>query len=876
MTEGIVAHLAEACNFGDNARPSAPQPRTLMLDAALSYAARGWRVLPVEPRGKRPLTPHGHLDATTDEATIRALWARWPDANVGIACAASGLVVLDVDGEHGRDLLTQAFPHGLPTTLRARTGREGGEHLYFAAPEGVRFPRALIDDDTAAEIKHKGYVVAPPSVHPSGRAYEWITPEAVAPAPAALMRRRGPQSAPAVPVLRATSAAGVGLAAQIKDVIQRDPPGALTAAWTRVFRGEPIAPIGARETTLTSLVMSAVNALSRVEIDAPPGLASCERRILLAGTSAEQISELFESSLVAADDAAEPGPTIKDVSEKLARALTKRRDELGVGSVDNERCWRGWVVRAYSKPTIMRTANLVSMADQAEAAMLELDGEERIYSRAGTLVHVVAATDSDEKLIRREPGAPLLAGLPHPRLRELLSAAATWHRPNKKGQPIEIEPPQVVAETLMARGRWRFDTIEGITEVPLFRADGSIMDVEGFDAKTGLLYRPSITYPRPPDAPTREVARAALDLLLEPFSDFPFRAASDRSALGSAILSIVGRPAIDGPIPMHSIDAPVQGTGKTLAAQLISLIGSGRRAASTIATHDDDEMRKRLLSIGLEGAPVILVDNVDGVFGTASLASVLTGESLRDRILGINKTVSVRVDGVWLMTANNASYAPDMPRRIIPCTLDAKVERPELRGAWKHDNIEQYVISNRGWLTVAALTVLRAFHIAGRPGHGQRKKGSYERWDDLVRAALIWLGAADPNAGTAALQLGSDPDAANLRALISAWKGCFTTPTTISTAVKYTVTLSKGAEQLRDALQLIDDGLNPAKIGYKLRSWKSRVIESDGQLCAFESKPDRTGVGGWFVAGSAFNAGDAGDCGGCPSDGVDGGRHNVP
>src|SRR3989442_15477637 len=75
------------------------------LASALTYAARGWLVLPVQPNGKAPLgalAPRGLRDATKDEATIRRWWAGAPDANVGIATGAtSGLVVLDVDPPHG-------------------------------------------------------------------------------------------------------------------------------------------------------------------------------------------------------------------------------------------------------------------------------------------------------------------------------------------------------------------------------------------------------------------------------------------------------------------------------------------------------------------------------------------------------------------------------------------------------------------------------------------------------------------------------------------------------------------------------------------------------------------------------------------------------
>ena len=66
-----------------------------MLDAALEYAARGWHVHPLRSRGKEPITPRGHKDASVDPDVICAWWTANPDANIGIAVAPSGLCVLD-------------------------------------------------------------------------------------------------------------------------------------------------------------------------------------------------------------------------------------------------------------------------------------------------------------------------------------------------------------------------------------------------------------------------------------------------------------------------------------------------------------------------------------------------------------------------------------------------------------------------------------------------------------------------------------------------------------------------------------------------------------------------------------------------------------
>src|SRR5262245_39141743 len=113
----------------------ADEPNPL-LRAALAYSARGWKVFPVEARGKRPLgrlVRHGLKEATTDEATIRNWWRREPRANVGVVTgAASGVDVVDLDvkGDGRRTLADFEEDHGRIETLTAETP-SGGQHLYL-------------------------------------------------------------------------------------------------------------------------------------------------------------------------------------------------------------------------------------------------------------------------------------------------------------------------------------------------------------------------------------------------------------------------------------------------------------------------------------------------------------------------------------------------------------------------------------------------------------------------------------------------------------------------------------------------------------------------------------------------------------------------
>lgn len=174
------------------AKTQGAQDENVRLRAALTYARRGWHVFPLhtpadeqgcscrkadcKDQGKHPRTLNGLKDATTNETQIRSWWEMWPEANIGISCGPSGLVVVDVDPRHGgdesfRDLVEDHGDEWL-ATVTAQTGGGGGHYLYLQpAEKRVRnatgiFPGIDLRGDG-------GYIVAPPSRHISGGSYSW-------------------------------------------------------------------------------------------------------------------------------------------------------------------------------------------------------------------------------------------------------------------------------------------------------------------------------------------------------------------------------------------------------------------------------------------------------------------------------------------------------------------------------------------------------------------------------------------------------------------------------------------------------------------------------------------------------------------------------
>lgn len=148
-----------------------------LLAAALAYVREGFAIFALMARGKYPLVSkkeggRGYKDATTDEETIRAWYAKEPRANIGLATGRiNNLFVLDVDGEQGEQSLAELVQKNgdLPDTVEVLTGK--GRHFYFQLPEGkVRCSASRLGPglDIRAD---GGYVVAPPSIHENGNVY---------------------------------------------------------------------------------------------------------------------------------------------------------------------------------------------------------------------------------------------------------------------------------------------------------------------------------------------------------------------------------------------------------------------------------------------------------------------------------------------------------------------------------------------------------------------------------------------------------------------------------------------------------------------------------------------------------------------------------
>jgi hypothetical protein len=186
-----------------------------LLAAALGYATDGVAVMPLHiPRfggctcaagarcssaGKHPWLRHGLHEASTDPAQVRAWWGRWPDANVGLA-TGKRLDVCDVDTPDALRRVLDLLDVIRPAGPLVRTGH--GWHLWYASGGLPNRVGVIPGVDWRGA---GGLVVAPPSLHATGRRYQFAQPYAgralpqVPEALARLVRPPAPPSAQAAP-----------------------------------------------------------------------------------------------------------------------------------------------------------------------------------------------------------------------------------------------------------------------------------------------------------------------------------------------------------------------------------------------------------------------------------------------------------------------------------------------------------------------------------------------------------------------------------------------------------------------------------------------------------------------------------------------------
>lgn len=702
--------------------------------------------------------------------------------NIGVA-TGNAVVGIDFDtkpGAVGLDSLPalEAALGPLPATLTTVTGG-GGQHRYFRVPAGQDVQTNAGKLAPGIDIRGRGgFLVAPPSVHPNGTSYSWL-------------ERHGPceiriAQLPAPWLRRLHDLDGRGSSAR---AIQRP-------------QATPTAASGEGSDLLSAEVKAVAETEEPGRNDRLFAATVTLRRYVLAG---ELATHVVTERLVAAATAA--GLEESDARATIASGLRPPSD---AGEEDK-------------RVIILMPGRMSKVVEEAEKALVEADIG--LFQRNHKLVRVL--TDPDT-------GLPGIHALDKHALHVLLGKHILWRRPSRNPTTGDsaADPPISVADQLLHKGTWLFHVLRDLVNAPTLRPDGSVLDAPGYDASTRLLLTHALLLPSPvPASPTLDDARAALAELQSAVDDFCFRADADRAVAVAAIVTVLVRTAVEGPVPLFLFNSNTPGSGKSLLADVVSHIALGIPAAR-LAEVDNAEFEKRMTAFLMEGKRLILLDNIANGIGGPALDAALTGRRWAGRVLGRSESVDIVMSLVVLATGNNVHMKGDVSRRTLQCYLDPKMERPEERGGFRHDPLLPWIQAHRAELVRAGLVLASAYMLNGRGAVSLSPFGSFEAWSDLVRSALVWAGSPDPVATQHALRRDHDPRVDAWETVLSCAEQAFGLRS--FQAVELAAHGRSGvgvqafarASDLRFALQVLvdDDDPKPRAIGGAFATWQGRMV----------------------------------------------------
>lgn len=340
---------------------------------------------------------------------------------------------------------------------------------------------------------------------------------------------------------------------------------------------------------------------------------------------------------------------------------------------------------------------------------------------------------------------------------------------------VDVFPHREVAKAMLVRPHWRLPGLEAVITSPVFGSSGHLISTPGYNGDEKVWYEPSknLDVPASPEAPMpEEIVDARYTLLEDLGGDFPFVSESDRAHWLSALILPFVRRMIDGPTPLHFVEAPCNGAGKSLLCDMISIVATGHACSAQVLPRHDDEAAKTITAELLEGRPVILFDNQSERYtlNSTSLASALTTQHWTGRYLGFSRMITIPNNATWMMSGNNPNMTTEIARRCIRIRINPRQERAWQRdlNRFRHPHIKEWAKENRGKLIQAVHTLVRAWLAAGRPC-GNASMGSFEAWAKVIGGILHVAGVPGFLGCLNEMYQQADADGDEWRRFVAAW-----------------------------------------------------------------------------------------------------------
>lgn len=419
---------------------------------------------------------------------------------------------------------------------------------------------------------------------------------------------------------------------------------------------------------------------------------------------------------------------------------------------------------ARMKPTIRTAAGeLHRIVDRMEN---ELATTGRHYQRGGAIATISTAPATSESVIQTVSA---------PALTRALSAACLWERYDaRSNEYVRSDPPTRHCAVLFDSQNYpHLLSLVGIARQPYLRPSGDVVATAGYDSESCLFGVFDTRKFIIPKSPTKADALAALKRLSDLLSEFYFSDEYDRAAALSLMLTAAIRTSLPH-APMIHVKAHVMGSGKSFLCKIATAIATPAPSSPVSFPENEEECGKLLLSMLLKSPAVIEFDDLSGdILPFAKLKTAITDESVSGRILGQTKEITVSTRTLILSSGNNVGAIRDMCRRVLTINIDPMCETPATR-TFKRPHLLAEVKANRGQHISDCLTIVRAWHLAGRPESDIPPIASFTDWSGFCRQSLVWLGLPDP-AAKMFEQMSDDPDAELLGRFMQAWQGEFCT-----------------------------------------------------------------------------------------------------
>jgi putative DNA primase/helicase len=498
-----------------------------------------------------------------------------------------------------------------------------------------------------------------------------------------------------------------------------------------------------------------------------------------------------------------------------------------------------------TKPTIVCYAgHLPEVADAAEQVLLNHAEALRVFDRSGQIVRIIKLAELKVGGgLARPAGTVLIESLDKYQVLEIFERLCKFQKATDDGLETADCPTKAAEYYLRRTGRRELPTLIGTIFAPYLRDNGTVVERTGYDPSSGLYLISEETWLPVPDKPTKDDALYSLAVLMNPFQEFAFCSAVDRSILLAAILTGIQRRLLPS-APLFAFSAPKQREGKSMLCSASAVIATGRTAPCQTVSRDDEEFKKVIFSTLLEGHAVICLDNLGRPLKSDALCTVLTEETFSDRILGSSQKFHLPTRTLWLTNGCNLLLKGDLNVRALVCHLDSGTERPEERN-FKIPDIVEYLKTHRPELVQAALTILRAHHLHQDETPKITPWGGYDRWSQAIRGPITWLGLADP-AGSRKETIATDPEEDAAVLLLHELSDAF--PSGEKFFLREVLTKSKepGSSRLQDAVRGVAERrgqIDHKALGWWFRAWKDRIAEG---LCLREFDKSHHAVRWWI------------------------------